>query len=105
MYADGKAIYCISKSTTDIVKKLNITANDLCAWCRKNHFTVHVCKTEAMILSTAKFVGPLKLVMSGSEMISYATENISLGVKIGSGLNQKGHLLKKQKFLVVNLKR
>ena len=77
----------------DIVKKLNITANELRVLCAKNHLTVHIGKTEFMILSNANFVAPLPLGLQ-SEAISYVTENTSLGVKIDNSLSWKSYLTK-----------
>ena len=67
---------------------------ELRAWCSKNHLTVHTGKREAIILSNANFVGPLKPVIFGNIMIKYVTESTSLGVKIDSKINWKSHLTK-----------
>ena len=86
--------FTVSKSIEDVIEKLNVAANQLNAWCTKNHHTVHTGKTEAMIISNTYFVGPLQPVMFGNNMIKYVTESTALGVKIDNKLKWKSHLTK-----------
>ena len=51
-------------------------------WCKINQLTVRTGKSEAMIITREDFIGSLRSVMIGSEIIRYVRKATSLGTKV-----------------------
>ena len=68
MFADDTTIYCIGKNVEEVIDKLNKTSSELCmsGVCA---LTVNTGKTEAMILTSNGFIGPLRPIMFGNALI------------------------------------
>ena len=73
MFADDTTIYYIGKEVEETIDALNCILNDFKVWCFKNHLTVHTRKTEAMLISSHAFVGPLRPLMFGNSYIHFTT--------------------------------
>ena len=44
-------------------------------WCKRNQLTIHTGKSEAIIITRQDFIGPLRPVMIGNEIIKYCEES------------------------------
>ena len=89
MFADDTTIYYIGREVEEIIDMLNIILKDFEAWCNLNHLTVHTGKTEAMLISTQPFIGPMRPLLFGNNFISFTTKTTCLGVIIDQKLNWK----------------
>ena len=89
MFADDTTIYNIGKEVEETIDALNHILNDFRVWCCKNHLTVHTGITEAMLISSHAFVGPLRPLMFGNSYIHFTTKSTCLGVEIDYKLNWK----------------
>ena len=87
MFADDTIIYYIGKEVEEIIDALNQILKDFRIWCCKNHLTVHIGKTVAMLISSHPFVGPLRPLMFGNSYIHFSTKSTCLGVEIDYKLN------------------
>ena len=89
MFADDTTIYYIGKEVEETIDAFNFILNDFRVWCFKNHLTVHTGKTEAMLISSNAFVGPLRPLMFRNSYIHFTTKSTCLGVEIDYKLNWK----------------
>ena len=86
MFADDTTIYCIGESVEEVADKLNKASSELYEWCMRNQLTVHTGKTEATILKSNGFIGPLTQIMFGNAVIKYVTNSTRLGIVIDNRL-------------------
>ena len=89
MFADDTTIDYIGKEVGETIDALNHILNDFRVWCCKNHLTVHTGITEAMLISSHAFVGPLRPLMFGNSYIHFTTKSTCLGVETDYKLNWK----------------
>ena len=66
--------------------KLNEIGIEIKQWCEKNRLTIHSDKSEVMIITRQDFVGPLRPVRIGDNIIKYKNSVTSLGVTIDNHL-------------------
>ena len=65
---------------------LNKAASELYEWCMRSQLTVHINKTEAMILKANGFIGPLRPIMFGNAVMKYVTNSTCLNIVIDNRL-------------------
>ena len=61
------------------------------SWSLKNRLVVHEGKFEAMILSTKPFIGPMKPLKWGDDIIWHVSSSECLGVTIDDKLSWSQH--------------
>ena len=66
MFADDTTIFYIGKDIEQIIDTLNSILKDLYVWRSSNKMTVHIGKTEGMIISSTPFVGHLRPLYFGN---------------------------------------
>ena len=99
MYADDTTIYYIGKDIVSVISSLNTIMKQILLWSSKNFLTVHPMKTEAMILSKSRFIGPLPPVRFGQGYVKIVNSTTCLGVVIDDQLNWVTHInLIKKRF-------
>ena len=89
MYADDTTVFVIKDTVDEAVIALHLITDDLNNWCYHNKLTIHHDKTEAMIITTSKFNGPLMPVKIGNKIIKYVQKTKCLGIIIDQQLNWK----------------
>ena len=94
MFADDTTIFCTGDNIEEVIDGLNASARELLDWCNRNQLTVHAGKTEAMILSPKKFIGPLRPILYGTSVINYVKQSTSLGIIIDDKLSWEKQLTK-----------
>ena len=92
MYADDTTIYVVGNTVDDITTELQAVLDQVNSWCLSNRLIVHEGKSEAMILSTTPFVGPLKHLKWGEDTIQYVSSTNCLGVTIDDKLSWSQHI-------------
>ena len=86
MYADDTTAYCVGKWIEEVVDHSNTITKELNEWCVKNKLTVNTEKTQAMIISSKPFIGPLHKLSFGNDTIEFVTETRCLGINIDNRL-------------------
>eukprot|EP00794_Sanderia_malayensis_P000906 gene906-209_t len=82
MYADDTTVSVIRDTVDEAIIAINFITEDLNNWCNHNKLTIHHDKTEAMIITTSKFNGPLLPVKIGDKNIKYVPKTKCLGIII-----------------------
>ena len=112
MYADDTTVFCTGFSQDVACNLLNCALEELFTWCVNNRLTPHPGKCMEMLLSKARFIGPLPAIYIGKSIIEYKATARLLGVTLDRNLSWIPHLeeviknfanklslLKKSKFL------
>ena len=99
IYADDTTVYCTGKDVGTVISSLNTIMEQILSWSSSNLLTIHPIKTEAMILSRSRFIGPLPPVRFGQGFVKFVNSTTCLGVTIDDQLNWSTHLnLIKKRF-------
>ena len=80
MYADDKTLYAIAPNHDLVAIILNKMLEKLFKWCCQNRLTPHPDKTELMLVSRKKFIGPLQCIKLGGSTIKQAKFTRCLGL-------------------------
>jgi len=86
LYADNKTLRIIGNNVDEVVDGLNRALSEISLWCRNNKLTIHVGKSEAMIISHTAFYGSL-----GDKILNVVSETRCLGIIIDSQLSWNSH--------------
>ena len=104
MFADDTEYYCVGKTEDEVLSALQVGINEISAWCSRNSLTIHPDKSEIMILSRRKFIGPMKAVKLENKVIKVVNESKCLGVTIDSKLKWKTQVNNAASSMNVKLK-
>ena len=72
--------YCVGKTVDEVLSLLQIGIREISEWCQSKSLTIHPAKSEIMIVSNKRFIGPLFPVKLGDNIIKVVTELKCLGV-------------------------
>ena len=97
LFADDTTFYYVAQTTEEVIDALNVIGGDVYNWCQKNQLSIHSGKSEVLLMTAQDFVGPLKPVMIGEDIIDYVQSSKCLGVTIDNQLNWKLHISKVSK--------
>ena len=61
--------YCVWKTVDEVMSQLQIGIREISEWCKSNNLTIHPAKSEIMIVSNKKFIGPLSPVKLGDNIV------------------------------------
>ena len=78
MFADDTEYYCVGKTEDEVLSALKVGIDEMSAWCNNNSLTIHPDKSEIMILSRRKFIGPVKAVELENNVIKVSFMNQSV---------------------------
>ena len=92
MFADDTTIYTIGKDIDNIILKLQCILDQVYTWCQSNRLIAHESKTEAMIISSQNFIGPLPRLTYGNSTIKYKQSSKCLGLTIDNKLSWQEHI-------------
>ena len=92
MFADDTEYYCVGKTVDEVMSLLQTGIREISEWCKSNSLTIHPAKSEIMIISIKKFIGPLSPVKLGDNIIKVVTESKCLGVSIDCKLTWKSQV-------------
>ena len=117
MYADDTTLYAFAPTQDLVAEILNKILSKLYLWCCHNQLTPHPDKTEYMIMSRRRFIGPLQCLKLGESQIKRVESTRCLGLEIDCHLKwnihvssliisfgKKLNLLKSLYFLPINAK-
>jgi len=92
MFADDMTLYCIGDSIDDVCSKIQTSIIEIAKWCNRNVVTIHLDKTEIMLLTRKDFIGPLRPVKLGDHVISFVNKSHCLGFTIDNKLSWGCHI-------------
>ena len=92
MYADDTTMYVVATSPDLVIMALNKILALLFEWCCRSLLTPHPGKTEFMLLSRSRFVGPLPGLKFGNCYIEQVTSSRCLGVQVDHELKWNVHV-------------
>ena len=107
LFDDDTSAYCFRKSPQEVIDTLNHIMGQVHKWCMRNKMSVHPDKSKVMIRKTP-FIGPLRPIYFGNDIISFATKADCLGLTIDNQLSwsiQINHIPKSYSKKVSALKR
>eukprot|EP00112_Aurelia_sp_Birch-Aquarium-sp1_P000026 Seg1000.5 transcript_id=Seg1000.5/GoldUCD/mRNA.D3Y31 product="putative RNA-directed DNA polymerase from transposon BS" pseudo=true protein_id=Seg1000.5/GoldUCD/D3Y31 len=108
LYADDTTFYYAVKNIEEVVDKLNMIGKKVNDWCQENQLMIHTGKSEVLIITNRNFVGPLRPVRIGDEIIQYVKTTSLLGIELDNKLTwntQVKKVIKSYCAKVLQLKR
>ena len=92
MFADDTTAFCIGKTVDEVLSNIQKAIADLNKWAKDNFMTIHPAKTELMLLSKSKFIGPLQQICLGPNELSFVSKATCLGIHIDNKLSWSQHV-------------
>ena len=89
LFADNITFYYVGHDIEEAIDMLNNIGGQVSEWCERNQLTIHTGKSEAMIITRQDFIGPLRPVMIGNEIIKYMRKATSLGIETDNHVRWK----------------
>ena len=87
MFAGDTTAFCIGNTFDEVLLKIQKAIADLNKWAKDNFMTIHPAKTELMLLSKSKFMGPLQKICLGPNELSFVSKATCLGIHIDNKLS------------------
>ena len=87
LFADDTSAYCSGKKPEEVIDTLNHIMGQVHKWCIRNKVSVHPGKSKAMIIRKTAFIGPLRPIYFGNDVISFTTKSDCLGLTIDNQLS------------------
>ena len=72
MFADDTTSYCSGDSVDGVCVKIQSSLEEIAKWCNRNCLTIHPDKTEVMLLTRINFIGPLRPIKLGDNVINFS---------------------------------
>ena len=94
LFADDTTFYYVGHDIEEVIDMVNNIGGQVSEWCKRNQLTMHTGKSEAMIITRQDFIGPLRPVLIGYEIIKYVRKATSLGVEIDNHLRWESQVKK-----------
>ena len=92
LYADDTTLFYIGRSVEEVFSALNKMVNNVLLWSKRNQLTIHPVKTEAMLIRTSQFVGPLPPPYFSSDFIRTVESSTCLGLILNIKLSWSNHI-------------
>ena len=92
MFADDTTAFCIGKTVDEVLSNIQKAIADLNKWAKDNFMTIYPAKTELMLLSKSKFIGPLQKICLGPNELSFVSKATCLGIHIDNKLSWSQHV-------------
>ena len=92
LLADDTTFYCSGDSVDGVCVKIQSSLEEIAKWCNRNCLTIHPDKTEVMLLTRINFIGPLRPIKLGDNVINFVSHSHSLGFMIDNQLNWGHHI-------------
>ena len=92
MFADDTTAFCIGKTVDEVLYNIQKAIANLNKWAKDNFMTIHPAKTELMLLSKSKFIGPLQKICLGPNELSFVSKATCLGIQIDNKLSWSQHV-------------
>ena len=70
MFADDTTIFTVSDNIDTIIKAMQVILDQVLSWCGANRLIAHKTKSEALLLSKQRFIGPLLRSKYGKNLLN-----------------------------------
>ena len=87
MYANDITLYYMGPNVEHVICSMNSVMDQISLWSMRNKLTIHIAKTDAMILRKSPFIGPIQPRCFGSGFFKTITFTTCLGVTIDNNLS------------------
>ena len=106
LFADDTTFYYVGHDIEEVIDMLNNIGGQVNEWCKRNLLTIHTGKFEAMIIIRQNFIGPLRPVIIGNEIIKYVRKATSLRIEIDNHLRWETQVkkLRRMSYLPIKVK-
>ena len=84
-FIHDSTLYCIG-DTIEVINSLNEAALEVNSWCNQNQLSIHLGKSDVLIITSQQFTGPLRTVKIGTDTIWFVNKSTSLGITIDNHL-------------------
>ena len=74
LFADDTSAYCFGKNREEVIDTLNHIMGQVHEWCIRNKMSVYPGKSKAMIIRKRPFIGPLRPIFVGNDVINFTTK-------------------------------
>ena len=71
MFADNATFYSSGDSVDGVCVRSQSLLEEIAKWCNRNCLTIHPDKTEVMLLTRINFIGPLRPIKLGDNVINH----------------------------------
>lgn len=92
IFADDTTLHCTGHSVDAVCVKIQSLLKEIAKWCKRNCLTIHPDKTEVMLLTRINFVGPLRPIKLGDNVINFVSYSHSLCFTIDNKLSWGHHI-------------
>ena len=92
MIDDDTTIVAIGKNMDNIILALQSILDQVYTWCQSNRLIAYESKSEALIISSQDFVGPLPRLTYDNSTIEYKLSSKCLGLTIDNKLSWLEHI-------------
>ena len=91
MFADDTTIFTVRNDIDIIFEAMQDMLDQVFSWCGANRLIARETKSEALLLSKQRFIGPLLPLKNGEKFIEFKSSCKCLGVTIDSNLSWQEH--------------
>ena len=91
MFADDTTIFTVGDNIDIILKAMQVILENVLSWCGANRLIAHETKSEALLVSKQRFIGPLLPLKYSKKFIEFKSSCKCLGVTIDSNLSWQEH--------------
>ena len=91
MFADDTTNFTIGENIDNVILTLQSILDQVYTWCQSNRLIAHESKSEALIISSQNFIGPLPCLTYGNSTIEYKLSSKCLGLTIDNKLSWQEH--------------
>ena len=91
LFADDSNQYTIGDNVDEVMRKIQKHANDISIYAKDNSLTIHPGKSQILIMSKDKFIGPLPNVTLKGEHVNVVEKAKCLGVLIDNTMSWEPH--------------
>ena len=93
LVTEDTTIYCIKRTTDEVVAQLDKAVGELYDWCILNRLTPHLEKSEAMLICKTCDIGSVAPIHIGSVVIEWVNKSRLLGTTVDDKLSWVPHML------------
>ena len=91
MFAEDTTIFTVGDDIDIILKAMQVILDQVLSWCGANRLIAHETKSEALLLSKQRFIGPLLPLKYGEKFVEFKSSFKCLEVTIDSNLSWQEH--------------
>ena len=103
MYVDDTTVYCVGNNADEAIAMLNNALQEVYLWCLNNKLTPHPGKSESMLITRSRCMGPIAPVYIGNSILRWVSMSRVLGMIVDNKLSWVPHLSESKKSFAKKL--